>query len=51
MPVLVYFHGGEFKYGGKDLFKPDYILENSMIGNSAGVIVITVNYRLGVLGK
>ncbi|CAG2177933.1 unnamed protein product, partial [Oppiella nova] len=49
LPVLVYFHGGEFKYGGKDFFKPDVILEAAMV-DSPGVIIITVNYRLGVLG-
>lgn len=51
MPVLVYFHGGEFKYGGKDFYKPDYLLENAMIGTNPGIIVVTVNYRLGVLGE
>jgi para-nitrobenzyl esterase len=51
MPVLVYFHGGGFKYGGKDFYKPDYLLENSMVGTNPGIIVVTVNYRLGVLGE
>ncbi len=51
MPVLVYIHGGEFKYGGKDLYKPDYLLENSMVGSNPGIIVVTINYRLGVLGE
>lgn len=49
--MLVYFHGGEFKYGGKDLFRPDYLLEASMNSqNAQGMIVVTVNYRLGILG-
>ncbi len=51
MSVLVYFHGGEFKYGGKYFYKPDYLLENAMIGTNPGIIVVTVNYRLGVLGE
>lgn len=48
--MVVYFHGGEFKYGGKDLYKPDYLLS---AGANAGhnMIVVTVNYRLGVLGR
>ncbi len=50
MSVLVYFHGWEFKYGGKYFYKPDYLLENAMIGTNPGIIVVTVNYRLGVLG-
>ncbi|XP_054166563.1 venom carboxylesterase-6-like [Oppia nitens] len=49
LPVLVYFHGGEFKYGGKDFFKPDQLLESSL-SDGNGIIIITVNYRLGPLG-
>ena len=47
--MLVYFHGGEFIYGGKDFFKPDYIFD-SLIQNGQEIVVVTVNYRLGVLG-
>ena len=47
--MLVYFHGGEFKYGGKDLYKPDYLL-NIRATTGHNMIVVTVNYRLGVLG-
>ena len=43
-PVVVYFHGGEFKYGGKDFHKPDILLKQD-------VILVVPNYRLGVLGK
>ena len=43
-PVVVYLHGGEFKYGGKDLHKPDILLKQD-------VILVVPNYRLGVLGK
>ncbi|XP_041984990.1 esterase E4-like [Aricia agestis] len=43
MPVIVYFHGGAFWHGGKDVYHP-------LLLNSNGVIVVAVNYRLGVLG-
>lgn len=42
-PVIFYLHGGEFKYGGKDFYKPDLLLKND-------VILVVPNYRLGVLG-
>lgn len=47
LPVIVYIHGGEFKWGGKDLYKPNYVLESAP---DPGVILVTINYRLGVLG-
>lgn len=40
---MFYIHGGEFKYGGKDYFKPDLMLKQD-------VILVVANYRLGVLG-
>lgn len=43
-PVVVYLHGGEFKYGGKDFYKPDILLKQN-------VILVVPNYRLGILGK
>lgn len=45
MPVLVYIHGGGFVggHGGISLYGPDYFLEHN-------VILVTGNYRLGVLG-
>lgn len=48
-PVLVYFPGGEFKYGGKDF----YYLDNLPIqlASQSGLIFVTVNYRLGPLGN
>jgi len=42
-PVLVYLHGGEFKFGGKDYYKPDILLRHD-------VILVIPNYRLGILG-
>jgi carboxylesterase type B len=44
--VMVFFHGGGFGFGSgnTELFGPDYLLE-------AGVVFVSVNYRLGPLGK
>ncbi|KAJ0178415.1 hypothetical protein K1T71_006238 [Dendrolimus kikuchii] len=46
LPVMVYIHGGGFIYGSgtkKSECGPDYLIENE-------VVVVTINYRLGVLG-
>ncbi|KAJ9593456.1 hypothetical protein L9F63_014985, partial [Diploptera punctata] len=45
LPVMVYFHGGEFLYGtgNKSEIEPDYLIEE-------GVILVSLNYRLGILG-
>ncbi len=43
LPVMVWFHGGVFVWGESDDWNPA-----QLVGN--GVIVITVNYRLGALG-
>jgi para-nitrobenzyl esterase len=45
LPVLVYFHGGGFGAGSGD--EPRYDGENFA---RKGVVVVTVNYRLGVFG-
>lgn len=44
-PVMVWIHGGAFITGsnGKDLYDPEYLLRYD-------VVVITINYRLGVFG-
>lgn len=44
-PVMVYIHGGGFKYGSgnSEGFQADGLLEN-------GTILVSINYRLGVLG-
>lgn len=42
--VIVYIHGGAFTYGGGHLYKPKYLLDRD-------VVFVTVNYRLGPLGK
>ncbi|XP_058065448.1 esterase B1-like [Anopheles bellator] len=42
-PVLVFIHGGSFAAGSGELRGVDLLMENE-------VIVVTLNYRLGVLG-
>ncbi|XP_029344195.1 esterase FE4-like [Acyrthosiphon pisum] len=43
--VMVFIHGGAFNFGSGslDLYSPDYLLDEN-------VIVVTINYRLNVLG-
>ena len=43
---MVWFHGGEFLYGSgdRDIYGPDYFIDED-------VILVTLNYRLGILGK
>lgn len=45
LPVMVFLHGGGFVFGDADSSKlsPDFLLEQ-------GVILVTLNYRLGILG-
>jgi bile salt-stimulated lipase len=40
---MVYIPGGQFQFSGKDFYPPDYLLDND-------IILVTMNYRLGVLG-
>ncbi|CAG7821887.1 unnamed protein product [Allacma fusca] len=42
-PVLVFIHGGAFLMGSGDEYNPKYLLDQD-------VIVVTLNYRLGVFG-
>lgn len=44
-PVMVYIHGGDFVKGASNLF-PGHILATFY-----KVVVVTINYRLGALGK
>ncbi len=44
VPVMLYIHGGSFVDGSGALYPP-----NSMVSQT-GVIVVTINYRLGLLG-
>ena len=47
-PVMVWIHGGGFNAGSgngiSDFYGPNYILDRD-------VVLVTVNYRLGALGK
>lgn len=43
LPVMVYLHGGAYYMGAKNLYDPEFLVLKN-------VIVVTVNYRLGVLG-
>lgn len=45
LPVMVFIHGGAFFLGsgGKLLYGPDFLVKND-------VILVTFNYRLGILG-
>lgn len=45
LPVMVWIHGGAFSMdsGSENLYSPEYLIEK-------GVIVVTLNYRLGPLG-
>lgn len=44
-PVMVFIHGGSYMEGTGNMF------DGSILASYGNVIVITVNYRLGVLGK
>lgn len=44
LPVMVWIHGGGLVTGGGGFYDPTRIIEQS------GVIVVTINYRLGFLG-
>jgi para-nitrobenzyl esterase len=43
-PVIVFFHGGAFQTGSANDW-PGHVLATK------GIVVITVNYRLGAFGK
>ncbi|XP_052271702.1 acetylcholinesterase-like [Dreissena polymorpha] len=43
-PVMIYIHGGSFGVGGADVYAGD------VLSAFNDVIVVTINYRLGVLG-
>lgn len=44
-PVMVYIHGGSYIEGTGNM------IDGSILASYGNVIVVTVNYRLGVLGK
>jgi len=43
LPVMVWIHGGAFSYGESNDFDPAPLVAH-------GIVVVTVNYRLGALG-
>ncbi|XP_061188779.1 acetylcholinesterase-like [Saccostrea echinata] len=43
-PVMVWIHGGSYRYGSGSEF------DGRILASRGGVIVVTVNYRLGALG-
>lgn len=45
LPVLVFVHGDDFGYGAGHPYDP------SMLVSQGNIIVVTINYRLGILGK
>jgi carboxylesterase type B len=50
-PVLVWIYGGGYTAGSKSgSGNPAGLLERSMKNNSAGVIYVAMNYRLGAMG-
>lgn len=44
-PVMVYIHGGSYVEGTANM------IDGSILASYGNVIVVTVNYRLGVLGE
>lgn len=49
-PVMVWLHGGSFRAGSSSehMYGPDFLLSDAAV--QPGVVVVTVNYRLGALG-
>ena len=43
-PVLIYFHGGDFKVGSANDVSPE------VLSSYGDVVVVTINYRLGIFG-
>lgn len=44
-PVMVYIHGGSYMEGTGNM------IDGSILASYGNVIVITINYRLGILGE
>lgn len=45
LPVLVFIHGESFDWGASQLY------DGSVLASYANVVVVTLNFRLGVLGN
>ena len=44
VPVIFYIHGGAYYFGSGGEYGPNYLLNHD-------VVLVTINYRLGVLGE
>lgn len=44
LPVIVFIHGESFDWGSSHLY------DGSVLASYANVVVVTLNFRLGVLG-
>lgn len=44
LPVMVWIHGGSFRYGSGSEY------DGRILAAKGGVVVVTINYRLGALG-
>ncbi|KAI0382458.1 alpha/beta-hydrolase [Hypomontagnella monticulosa] len=50
-PVLVWIHGGGFTFGSKTLYgSPAGLISRSLLDRDDGIIVVSINYRLGMYG-
>ncbi|GIX75153.1 neuroligin-3 [Caerostris darwini] len=45
LPVMVYIHGESYDWNSGNPY------DGSVLASFGGVVVVTINYRLGVLGK
>jgi carboxylesterase type B len=46
IPVMVFFHGGNFLRG----YSGGFLYDGQYIANTSSTVVVTVNYRLGAIG-
>ena len=49
-PVLVWIYGGGFTAGVKDAYSPAGLIKASQVNSTAGIIFVSLNYRLGAFG-
>ncbi|KAI1207685.1 alpha/beta-hydrolase [Annulohypoxylon truncatum] len=50
-PVLVWIHGGGFTFGSKSFYgSPSGLIAQSRANGEDGIIVVSINYRLGMYG-
>ncbi|KAI1770985.1 alpha/beta-hydrolase [Hypoxylon cercidicola] len=51
VPVLVWIHGGGFTFGSKNMYgSPAGLIARSRQNGEPGIIVVSINYRLGLFG-